>query len=203
MLDDGFRTWGIVTYRCTYKSDSDWEEFMRRFPHHVRVTLETYDGLDMLDSFVPTVMDDKARFDGATPSMVRDYFNEWARTACEAEQGVPFDWAQWCHTARYRVCFMVDEEALQSVLDIPLEDLDAYNGTGYVILVNCNWEPGFMSEEEFPPDDGYEPVYGCTLWDVGWMKACYDRAQILASGYMCDAPDWWVGYRRPPEIITY
>lgn len=31
---------------------------MRRFLYHVRETFECYDGLDMLDSFVPTVIDD-------------------------------------------------------------------------------------------------------------------------------------------------
>jgi hypothetical protein len=73
MLGDGFRSWGDVVYRCTYKSDSDWEEFMRRFLFHVRRTLEDYDGLNMLDSFMPTtVIDDKPRFDGVTPAIVRD-----------------------------------------------------------------------------------------------------------------------------------
>jgi len=70
MLDDGFRTWGIVIYRCTYKSDSNLEEFVRRFLYHVRDTLECYDGLDLLNAFVPTVTDNKTRFDGITPSIV-------------------------------------------------------------------------------------------------------------------------------------
>lgn len=53
---------------------------------------------------------------------------------------------------------MVDEEASQSILDILLEDVDAYNETGYVILVNGRWEPGLLSEEELeaftsPPPD--------------------------------------------------
>jgi len=206
MLDDGFRTWGLVIYRCTYKSDTDWKEFMRRFLYHVRETLEYYDGLDMLDLFVPTVMDDKTRFDGVTPSIVRDYFNQWARTACETEQGVPFDRAQWANTARYKYCIMVDEEALQSVLDIPPEDVEGYNNTGFVVLVNGRWEPRFLSEEELegynspPQENSFEPVQGCTLEDVGWMKVCYDRAQIVASAFMRDGFDWEAQYRRPPEI---
>lgn len=109
---------------------------MRRFLYHARETLEYYDGLVMLDSFVPTVMDDKTRLDGVTPSIVRDYFNQWARTACETEQGVPFNRAQWANTVRYKFCIMVDEEALQSGLDIPLEDVDHYNDAGFVVLVN-------------------------------------------------------------------
>lgn len=64
---------------------------MRRFLGRVGKTLEYNDGLDILDSFVPTVMDDKKRFDGVTPAIVRDYFNQGARTACEAEQEVSFD----------------------------------------------------------------------------------------------------------------
>lgn len=168
---------------------------MRRFLYHARETLEYYDGLDMLDSFVPTVMDDKTRFDGVTPSIVRDYFNHWAHTACETEQGVLFDRAQWANTARYKFCVMVDDEALQSVLDIPLEDVDRYNDTGFVILVNGRWEPEFLSEEELeaytspPPENNFEPVQGCTLEDVGWMKVCYDRAQIVTSAFMCNGFD--------------
>ncbi|KAJ5123981.1 uncharacterized protein N7515_007806 [Penicillium bovifimosum] len=206
MLDDGFRTWGLVIYRCTYKSDSDWKEFMRRFLYHVRDTLEYYDGLDMLDSFVPTVMDDKTRFDGVTPSIVRDYFNQWARTTCETEQGVPFDRAQWANTARYKFCIMVDEEALQSVLDISPEDVVRYNDTGFVVLVNGRWEPRFLGEEELggytspPQENNFEPVQGCTLEDVGWMKVRYDRAQIVASAFMRNCLDWELQYRRPPEI---
>lgn len=60
------------------------------FHFHIRKTLEYYNGLDILDSFVPPVMDGKTRFDGINPSIVRDYFNQWARTACETEQGVSF-----------------------------------------------------------------------------------------------------------------
>lgn len=209
MLDAGFRTWGLAIYRCTYKSDSDWEEFMRRFLYHVRDTLEYYDGLDMLDSFVPTVMDDKARFDGVTPAIVRDYFNQWARTACETEQNVLFDRAQWVPMPRYKLCFMVDEEALRSVLDIPPEDVDGYNDTGFVILVNGRWETEFLSEEDLecftspPPENDFEPVEGCTLEDVGWMKVRYDRAQIVASALLRDGGDWEVEYRRPPEITFH
>lgn len=41
----------------------------------------------------------------------------------------------------------------------------------------AGWEPEFLSEEELdgytspPPDNNFEPVQGCTLGDVGWMKS--------------------------------
>ncbi|KAJ9300175.1 hypothetical protein DTO271G3_2292 [Paecilomyces variotii] len=203
MLNSGFRTWGLVIYRCTYKSNSDWEEFMSRFLHQVRRNLKNHDGLDMFDSFVPTVMDDKMRFDGVTPDVVRDHFNKWASTACEIEQGVPFSRARWSNTARYGICLMVDEEALRSVLDIPLEELDAYNDTGFVILINGRQDAELQGGEESDEpleDDDFEPLHGCTLEDVGWMKVCYDRAQILGSADMGSGFDWEREYRGPPEI---
>lgn len=157
----------------------------------------------MLDSFVPTVMEDKTLFDGVTPYTVRDHFNEWASTACEAEQGVPFTRAQWSETARYGLCIMVDEEALRSVLGIPLQKLDAYNKTGFVILVNGRQEAERRGEEESDEpieDDDFEPLHGCRLEDVGWMKVCYGQAQIVGSAHMGNGFDWEREYRRPPEI---
>jgi hypothetical protein len=198
MQDDGFRYWGIAIYRTTYKSESDWEEFLRRFLGRVRKTLEYYEGLDMWDSFRPTVMEDKSRFDGATPTQIRDAFKEWARTACETEQGVTYERAEWAYGARYRLCILVDEEAVRSVLEIPEERLDKLNTTGFVVMINGRWVPEIAEGED--DDDEYEPLYGCTREDVGWMKVHYDRAQIVASTTMRDGSDWDLEYRRPPAI---
>ncbi|KAL6228616.1 hypothetical protein BDW75DRAFT_226611 [Aspergillus navahoensis] len=205
MQDDGFRCWGITIYRTTYKSDSDWEEFLRRFLGRVRKTLAYYDGLDMWDSFRPTVMEDKNRFDGATPALIRDAFKEWAVTACETEQGVTYERAEWAFTARYRLCIMVDEEALRSVLDIPVEELNKYNDTGFVVLINGRWVPEMDPCElvEGEEDDEYEPLYGCTMEDVGRMKVRYSRAQIVASSTMRNGSDWDLEYRRPPAICFH
>lgn len=98
---------------------------------------------------------------------------------------------------------MVDEEALQSVLDIPTEDLEAYNATGFVILINGRWPPEWDPEDLTAgrgPDDGHKPVYGCTLGEVGWMKVRYDDTQTGASSRMTGDGDWGVEYRRPPAI---
>ncbi|KAF7168680.1 hypothetical protein CNMCM6106_003798 [Aspergillus hiratsukae] len=131
---DGFKTWGFVIYRCTYKSDSDWEEFMRRFLWQVTDKLEFYNGLDMLQSFAPTVLEDKSLFDGANTSVIREHFKQWVVTACQQEQGISPEKLEYAESGRYRFCLMVNEEALQSVLNAPPED--DVNRTGYVVLVN-------------------------------------------------------------------
>ncbi|RAK81188.1 uncharacterized protein BO72DRAFT_444735 [Aspergillus fijiensis CBS 313.89] len=207
MLKRGCRTWGLVIYRCTYKSDADWEEFMSRLLYQVRSPLEEYyDGLDILDSFRPTVMDDPTRFDGATPDAIREHFNEWAPAACESEQGIlPTDVGHRC-IARYGLCIMVDEEALRSVLAIPREDLDGSNRTGFVILVHrrhLEARASIDESDEKIEDDDCEPLYGCTWEDVGWMKVCYDQAQLYTCAHMNQSYQWEMEYRRPPEIGLY
>lgn len=131
------------------------------------------------------------------------------RVACETEQGVTFDRAQSAYSARYKLCIMVDDEALQSVLDIPSDDVMGWSHASHVILIDGKWEPYFLSEEDLkgylspPPENNFEPVHGCTLEDVGWMKVHYHQAQIMASGYMRDDGGWEREYRRPPEIGFY
>ncbi|KAJ5392883.1 hypothetical protein N7465_011857 [Penicillium sp. CMV-2018d] len=131
-------------------------------------------------------------------SLQRDAFKEWAMTACETEQRLTYERAEWAYGARYRLCILVDEEAVQSVLEIPEEGLDELNTTGFVVMINGRWVPEIVEWEE--DDDGYEPLYGCTRQDVGWMKVHYDRAQIVASTTMRHESNWGFEYRRPPAI---
>ncbi|KAL4903352.1 hypothetical protein BDW74DRAFT_168904 [Aspergillus multicolor] len=209
MAGDGFRTWGLVIYRCTYKSDTDWNEFLRRVNFTVRRTLEEYNGLDMMDSYEPIVMEDKD-FDGAITSAIRDHFKQWVVTACEREQGIPWKLAQNAKSPRYNFCIMVDEEALQSVLSTSAPDNPTghaeINKTAYVKLVNRKW-PGYLAEyvdeelAEIPDEDDHqEPIEGCKLEDVGWMKVLYDYVQLDATLGMHSTDDWRVQYYRPPEV---
>jgi hypothetical protein len=69
----GFKTWGLVIYRCTYQSNSDWEKSMTRFLYHATEALEFGSGLDLLDSFAPTVLEDRS-FDGANTALLRKHF---------------------------------------------------------------------------------------------------------------------------------
>lgn len=56
--EDGFKKWGFVICRCTYQNNTDWENFMARFVCAVPEYLEFYNGLDLLDKFTPTVLED-------------------------------------------------------------------------------------------------------------------------------------------------
>src|SRR5437763_451293 len=118
-----------MIYRCTYQNDSDWEEFTTRFLSPVPKFLEYYHGLDLLDKFAPTVLEDRS-FEGATVAVLRDHFNQWATTALREEQGIQN--GNRGRAGRYQFLVMVDQEALESVLSAPDDVLD---NTGFVRLV--------------------------------------------------------------------
>ncbi|KAJ5781888.1 uncharacterized protein N7518_010371 [Penicillium psychrosexuale] len=91
LLDkDGFKTWGFMICRCTYQNNSDWEKFMARFLSAVPDYLEFYSGLDLLDTFALTVLEDPS-FEGATVAPLREHFNQWAKASLKEEQGVTED----------------------------------------------------------------------------------------------------------------
>ncbi|GKZ83062.1 hypothetical protein AnigIFM56816_007890 [Aspergillus niger] len=169
LLDnDGFKTWGFVIYRCTYQSDSDWEKLMIRVHKRVEEYLQYYNGLDLLARFTSTVLEDRS-FESATVASLRNKFNEWAVTA-RLKNG------------RYRFFIMVDQEALDSTLSTPDDDIHG----GFVRLVNAECEPEELYEEELAERGGPGPeeelLEGRTEEDVGWMKVCWGKSQT--PGYV-------------------
>ena len=117
---DGFKTWGFVVYRCTYASDLDWQKFLDLFLSQAKRKLEYYSGLELLDDFVPTVFEDPS-FEGATADELCEHFKAWAADAVQREQNITASQASesYPRTGRYRFFVMVDQEALESVLNAP------------------------------------------------------------------------------------
>jgi hypothetical protein len=75
---------------------------------------------------------------------------------------------------------MVDQKALESVLSA--SEPNRCNRTGFVRLANGVWKPEELDEDELAALgisaqsqlEEYEPLEGCNLEDVGWMKVLYD-----------------------------
>lgn len=205
MQADGFSKWGFVIYRCTYTNGADWEAFMARIYDAVIEYLELYNGLDMLDSFAPTVIEDRAAFEGATTATLREHFvNTWVPSAFPGENpGLDMDVLSGVEAGRYRFFIMIDEESLRSVLDATV---DGINRTGFVRLVQAGWgakRPYIVEEEddkiEYTPEE-CEPLEGCTLQDVGWMSVRHDHVEAIGYLDIRMHWDWEDHYSRPPEI---
>ena len=156
LLDkDKFKTWGFVICRCTYQSDSEWEKFMARLHKRVEKYLGYYSGLDLLGSFAPKVLEDRF-FEGATVISLREKFNEWAMTAVIEKQGMDPSYLLHLKNGRYRFSIMVDQEALDSILSTSEDGVQE----GFVRLVNAEWKPEGLDEEELAERGGPGPEDG-------------------------------------------
>ncbi|KAL4733561.1 hypothetical protein BDV11DRAFT_210111 [Aspergillus similis] len=210
MEADGFSRWGFAIYRCTYESDADWDAFMARLNGSVTKLLELGNGLDILDSYAPTVLQDPS-FAGATTATLRAHFRKiWTPAAFEEENpGLSMDILPAVEAGRYRFFIMVDQEALESVLRAP----GRTNRTGFVRLVNAEWEPQAESEGrsvsqhgdsdgDADEEDQLVPLEGSTAEDVGWMNVLYDQAQLTAYLDIQRDWDWEDYYERPPVVLA-
>lgn len=161
---------------------------MARIYDTVKEYLELCNGLDMLDSFAPSVIQDRSAFEGATTATLREHFvNTWVPSAFPGENpGLDMDVLSGVEAGRYRFFIMVDEESLRSVLDATV---DGINRTGFVRLVQADWgaKRSYIvdeEDEEAAPVLGWnecEPLDGCILQDVGWMNVLYDHVEAMGT----------------------
>ncbi|OCK76954.1 hypothetical protein K432DRAFT_251937, partial [Lepidopterella palustris CBS 459.81] len=207
MQRQSHRKWGFIIYHCTYASDSAWTRFMALLNQRARESLEEEDALDLLATLDLSARDDRVLFDGADKSSVRDHFNAWLTSeeaAAAAEQADA--WGR-PRGVLYAFPIHVDTAALESVVG---ESVDRPE-EGYVNLINSYWampDPetydfegnGKVRGEDDPTDEGEEPVEGCRLWDVGWMKA--DIFDLVPGKYatLLQPGRYYTCYKRPPVV---
>ncbi|KAB8237652.1 uncharacterized protein BDW43DRAFT_321961 [Aspergillus alliaceus] len=164
-----------------------WGFFITRFLYPVTEFLKYYNGLDLLDSFAST-----------------KYFQEWAATVPQEEQGI--DHSHFPDSCRYRFFIMVDQEALESVLSVSKPYYPST--TGFVRLVNGVWKPEELDKDELevrglsdPSElEEFEPPEEYRLEDISWMKVPFQDAELPAFLKFCDNLRWSRYFRHPPLI---
>ncbi|KAL4907587.1 hypothetical protein BDW74DRAFT_176338 [Aspergillus multicolor] len=205
MQHDGFAKWGFVVYRCTYTSDAEWEVFMNRLHSSVERYLTRCNGLDMLESFAPTVMQDPS-FNGASMDTLRAHFRSWSSDAFCTKNPNPakgsFPVVE--EASRYRLFIAVDDESLRSVYERPFNASYSLDESGYARLANGQWNPHEDDEDGgrvVGEDEELEPIDGWGLENVGWMKVRYDNAQLLGYYQITRFMDFDRYHERPHAIV--
>jgi hypothetical protein len=201
----GHEKWGWHIYRCTYSSDDDRSEFMKRLKSLTQRMIDSGGGTynAVAKQLVWTVVEDCSRLENATKSDVRRMFRDWVNgPEAAAEQPNAKFTPSTALMSRYLYCVHVDEKSLRSVLD------DSHDW--HVNLVSRRWvsEEEHSDAEEFDddedvPDEEQEAyilpeIEGCVEEDVGWTKA---SEGILVGRYvsLCDPNFWCIYYSRPPH----
>ena len=171
LQQDHHQSWGFVIYRTTYNSDTDWAEFLRRLRFHMERVFDFYNGRDILEKFVLTVLEDQSAFDRASTDTIRRHFQQWSLTAYPTEQQHQKG-ARIGRSPRYHYAVQVDLEALNSVVrDAPAPPAIDTTTKGWVKLIDKSWYLG--RGEGIHTHMLHEPIEGITQEDVGWMRVRY------------------------------
>ncbi|KAH6634679.1 hypothetical protein B0J18DRAFT_416893 [Chaetomium sp. MPI-SDFR-AT-0129] len=200
--------WGLAVYRVAYSggegADEAWRRMVELIRDSVREDLDMRGRLDLWPRHRLVVVDDRDRFDGASPDRVREDFVKWAREEFrrnQREEPVMEDemarlyptgpLEEWAGT-RYNFCLVVD--------DICLESLE-HMSDPVVKLVRKDWapyEPELGEDEDYGDNPGWEGgVSNNEFEDVGWMYMnLSDYVDIQNS--LDDPHDWEDDYVRPP-----
>lgn len=215
MQQCGHRIWGLVIYRTTYNSESDWKGFISRLNARLEHCFEFYNGKDILDKFSLTVMDDQQLFDAASTDDIRRHFRTWVTENYTHEQPQALvgeekleEWRR-VESPRYRYAVIIDSESLHSIIDdAPAPPEKDQHGKGWVKVINKSWpaEPIEGVSERYQSEDRYEdeelePLEGVTKHDVGWMKIPLYDVMTRFYEYSAERIHWEHVYQRPPTIF--
>lgn len=190
-LPRGHKYWGLTIYRCTYNDDAAWAAFTEHILANTARSLEAYGAEELTKSLKLDIRDDAAIWDCASKDRVREHFKQWisdpetARVEMDGQlDDGPFLIDSLGNASRYQFCIHMDEDALYSIIDRETQLPKEHAGLdGYVNTVNANWrlpseEDQAYLRKEFDTDDaldeGYEPIEGCKMRDVGWMRVAVD-----------------------------
>ena len=185
-----------------------FEEDREMLCRNLSIPLEEEYALDsqitrLLESLELTVREDRSLFNGASKAFVRNHFNNWTVSEeAKAEQpsatffgnknGSPRG-----VSTRYTFPIHVDAASLHSVVHAapqpPQYDME---GIGYVNVLDCHW--GDLDPED--EDESEEPVEGCRLYDVGWIKVRVERLVPDIYKDLLEHHHWYNYFKRPPEV---
>ena len=199
--------WGMVVYRASYGDDVAWEQMLRLLLRHLIEGLEMTGRLDLLPRHRLVVMDDRSRFDGATPERVREHFNRWVPEELKRnwrEPPIPHEEVMKLQAGerteldftgvRYNFCVLIDDVCLESLG----ENLSSFPVLKLVHRREVRYPEQLEYEEErSSPWEG-----GMTddeLENVGWMyKSVIDYIQIVDHLQETDTFLDEAYYVRPP-----
>ena len=199
--------WGMVVYRASYRDDAAWEQMVRQLLKELVEGLEISGRLDLLPRHRFVLMDDRSKFDGATPERVREHFNKWVPEELKRNWREPpmpdkvfakvqsGERTELDHIGvRYNFCLLID--------DICLESLDEKLSGDPVVKLVYKREVPYLKDVEYEEERTSPWEGGMTdneFENVGWMyREVLDYLRI--HDLLPDADNFWdeAYYKRPP-----
>ncbi|PGH26616.1 hypothetical protein AJ80_01745 [Polytolypa hystricis UAMH7299] len=119
------KTWGFVVYRCSYNDDKAWNKMLKLIYRHAELRVDVeMDHYELWSRHKLIVMDDKAKFDGATTHDIRAHFShcvkdELNKVRKPRSKRQKTAWKYLTGATRYNFCLLVDDTCLESLSYMP------------------------------------------------------------------------------------
>lgn len=183
-----------------------------------------------MDAFNLKVFEDTSVLEGASKIELRKMFINWRSEVAVEEERIDEPGASPIlipdgrggtrgTKQRYNYFVQIDEESLYSIIDRETKTHTRDYGLvlGHVNVISADWElpdPQYYAEiraadndedpsdYEDPVDEGEEPLEGCRLYDVGWMKTNISVSHVGTQQILTESV-WDHNYVRPPGIADY
>ncbi|KAH7303664.1 hypothetical protein B0I35DRAFT_446379 [Stachybotrys elegans] len=201
MQATGHHKWGFVIFRTTYSNQKNWEMFMSRLREGVSSALDIYGCTAELEPFLQwTIIENAESLDSATKGHVRDIFRNWVleRSVQRDGSGVDCDpRLLMSRVPRYRLCLMVDDACLESLVDETLSRAVVINGEvpDHVAARIDEHEDEPDSEDTLDESElvpGSEDTQFWMFMHIDYLVSLYQEASWRS--------EWEQMYRQPPSL---
>jgi len=214
--------WGLVILRCTYASQSQWDQFMSINKELAHEFVE--DDPDVEEAMAWTVIEDVERLDNKSPEEALPVFREWLETGGGHQEREEIqrrreelfergDWRPQPRTTypnlvsvgaipRHKYFIHVDQEALESVLNDG-QPLQWGKTVAWVNVVNYDLYQGNGSRRQpDPTDENHDEVEPEDEEERWWTRVDIQRFYLGRYQRLTREYFWYNFTRTPPELAT-
>ncbi|KAG2419893.1 hypothetical protein HFD88_004690 [Aspergillus terreus] len=175
--------WGYTIYRTVYTPESSqhWKATTEAIPKHVYASAKGQLNNEkpsriFQEGYRPLIFDDQAQFDGATLDEVRRHFKA-IRNSDNGDTGV-----------RFRFCLVIDEGALQSIIQHPEPQKPSRNGA-WVTVIDPDYTGGGSYNTRYYL--GYFRIHLNDLWRLTYLEDALELDEVCGKMKGPDDIPWF------------
>ncbi|KAF3482530.1 uncharacterized protein GIQ15_05289 [Arthroderma uncinatum] len=187
-------SWGWVIYRCSYKDEKLWTNFLSEWDKAIHESIFHFDEEKYLPSMDLKIVEDPS-LEGASKESICERHYAWAKSV-----GCAVDWTKehseennYFPSPRHQFAVQVDEGALQSAWDHRGKPPGESVGKSYANLL---FATKYMGKEAAGERSGDRPWVN-NRW---WMRLELYGLPVYAYHELTRSTRWYWVYQEPPQI---
>ncbi|KAM5465352.1 hypothetical protein MauCBS54593_006598 [Microsporum audouinii] len=184
--------WGWVIYRCSYKNEKLWTNFLHEWNGAVQRSLSSPSYAETLKAMETKIVEDTSP-EGASKEAICHRHFSWSQSLGQKLQD---EYNDLYLAPRYKFAVHVDEGALQSAKDHPGPH-NAHRGYSYANILHTTY---FMDKEYALERFLWQKPVGNQTEKPYWMKCELETLPVFAYSDLIKTNRWYTDYVAPPRL---